>query len=90
MNAGDPAVRDLLVMAGDPIVDGLTTVCPSCQQTLGGILIDIRDGTIAGGRYFRVGEFDPSAFDHYTISADGSIEAHSDLLNQPFAEPASR
>jgi hypothetical protein len=86
LNAGDADVKDVLVMAGDPLVDGWVPHCVFCGNALGGFVIEVRAGIIVGGRYFLAGEFDPFSYDHYTFGPDGALVPHADLLNHPLAE----
>jgi hypothetical protein len=86
INAGEPSLDHVLVMAGAPVQHGRLERCMRCGSDLGGVAIEIEAGCLVSARMFPVGEFDGLAFDHYTYDQSGSLVPHSDLLDHPLVE----
>lgn len=84
-NIGDPAVRDLVVR--DRAQEWLSQPCPSCQASLAGPAIEIRDGVILRAWLSQPGEFSTDA-DIYLLEEDGKRRPMPEWDDHPMATGA--
>jgi hypothetical protein len=84
-NAGDPSVREIIVMDIDPLKFGWKDTartwqeekpykCSSCKERLEGASIEITSGTIKNVRLYKPGEFD-CRFDYFLLDPNGIPQA---------------
>jgi len=85
-NIGDPAIADLVVIAGPSVEWGVEPHCGSCATPYGGLAVPITGGVVGNPRVLAVGELPIWEATDYLRDRDGALAPQRDWESRELVE----